>query len=314
MLCRFARESVTVALGGDGGDELFAGYDRYVGQQLSEWYARIPGPLRRRVLRPLLRAIPESFGYKSLATKLRWLDTMAEKTGVERYADSAAFLRFPHALKQELFTESAWRAAGARESERLLAEFFEDGTASAFLDKMLHADCATRLAEHQLPIVDRMAMAHSLEARNPFLDHRVAAYAMRLPASLQLKGRKIKYVTRTMGERYLPHDLLWREKQGFGFPLALWFRSEWTGMIRACVADSRLVAAGIFRRAAMERLIDEHVGGRIDHNFRLWLLFQTELWYRHVIEGVPVPALEETVEGWRLSGTPRSSRPAACPA
>jgi len=301
LVSEITSQQVTVALGGDGGDELFAGYDRYVGQQLSEWYARIPGPLRRQVLRPLLRAVPESFGYKSLATKLRWLDTMAEKSGVERYADSAAFLRFPHSLKRELFTEGAWQEAGARESERLLAAFFDDGAASTFLDKMLHADCATRLAEHQLPIVDRMAMAHSLEARNPFLDHRVAAYAMRIPSALQVKGRKIKYVTRTMGERYLPRDLLWREKQGFGFPLALWFRGAWAGMIRTCVADSRLAAAGIFRRSAMERLVEEHLSGRIDHNFRLWLLFQTELWFRHVIEGVSVPALEETVEGWRTS-------------
>ena len=146
-----------------------------------------------------------------------------------------------------------------------------------------------------------MAMAHSLEARSPFLDHRVAAYAMRLPSALHLKRRKIKYVTRTMGERYLPRDLLWREKQGFGFPLALWFRGDWAGMIRACVADSRLVAAGIFRRAAMDRLVEEHLQGRIDHNFRLWLLFQTELWYRHVIEGASVPALEETVDGWQTA-------------
>jgi asparagine synthase (glutamine-hydrolysing) len=308
LVSEITAEQVTVALGGDGGDELFAGYDRYIGQQLSEWYARIPAPLRRSVLRPVLRAFPEGFGYKSFATKLRWLDTMAEKSGVERYADSAAFLRFPHALKRELFTESAWREAGARESERLLAAFFDDGAASAFLDKMLHTDCATRLAEHQLPIVDRMAMAHSLEARSPFLDHRVAAYAMRLPAPLQVKKRKIKYVTRTMGERYLSHDLLWREKQGFGFPLALWFRGEWAGMIRACVADSRLVAAGIFRRPAMERLVEEHLGGRIDHNFRLWLLFQTELWYRHVIEGDPVPALEEAVLVWRTARPASAAR------
>jgi asparagine synthase (glutamine-hydrolysing) len=301
LVSEITAEQVTVALGGDGGDELFAGYDRYVGQQLAELYARIPAPLRRRVLRPLLRAIPESFGYKSLATKLRWLDSMAEKTGVERYADSAAFLRFPHALKEELLTERTWRAVGREESERLLEPLFTDGAATAFLDKMLHADCATRLAEHQLPIVDRMAMAHGLEARNPFLDHRVAAYAMRLPAGLHLKHRKVKYVTRTMGERYLPHDLLWREKQGFGFPLALWFRGEWAGMIRACVADSRLVEAGIFRREAMDRLVEEHLRGRIDHNFRLWLLFQTELWYRHVIEGASVPRLEETVDAWRAA-------------
>lgn len=301
LVSQITAEQVTVALGGDGGDELFAGYDRYIGQQLAETYARLPAPLRRRLLRPAFALVPESFGYKSLATKLRWLDRMAESDGVARYAEAAAFLRFPHGLKSRLFTARVWREVGRQESERLLEAFFADGSAAAFVDRMLHADCMTRLAEHLLPIVDRMSMAHSLEARSPFLDRRVAGLAMRTPASWKMKRRRIKYVTRKLGQRYLPRELLYRKKQGFGFPLALWLRGELQPLIRRTVASSRLVEAGIFERAEMQRLVDEHVSGGIDHNYRLWLLYNLELWYRYWIEGTSVSALEEWIRGTKAA-------------
>jgi asparagine synthase (glutamine-hydrolysing) len=303
VVSEITAEHVTVALGGDGGDELFAGYDRYIGQQIAAAYGKLPAPLRRHVLRPLAALVPESFGYKSWATKLRWLDRMAEQDDGSRYAESAAFLRFPHALKQRLFTPAVWRTLASRESERLLDEYFQDGAASSFVDRMLHADCMTRLAEHQLPIVDRMAMAHSLEARNPFLDRRIAEFAMRIPAGWKMKRRRIKYVTRKLGERYLPHDLLYRKKQGFGFPLGLWLRGELRPLVERVVRESRLVEAGIFRREELRRLADEHLEGQVDHNYRLWLLFNIELWYRHFFDGEGVAALEAWVDEAR-SGRP----------
>ena len=298
VVSEVAAEHVTVCLGGDGGDELFAGYDRYLGQRLAEWYSLVPGPLRRRVLRPLMGLIPESFGYKSFATKLRWLDRMSELRGFERYAESAAFLRFPHAMKAQLFQPEVWESISGEQSELLLQRWFEDGAADDLIDNMLHTDCMTRLMDHQLPIVDKMSMAHSLEARNPFLDRRVASYAMRIPAEMQLKKRRIKYVTRKLGERYLDNDLLYREKQGFGFPIAHWLRDELRPLMQQVVRDSHLVEAGVFRREEMQRLLDEHLGGKIDHNFRLWMLFNLELFQRHAIEGASV----EELEGWVAAG------------
>jgi asparagine synthase (glutamine-hydrolysing) len=296
LVSQVAAEQVTVALGGDGGDELFAGYDRYKGQELAEWYARLPRALRRHVVGPLLRRVPDSFGYNTFANKLRWLDQVSEKSGVERYAESAAFLRFPHARKAALFTDAAWSAVGRSESERLLEQYFQDGCAEAFVDRMLHADCMTRLADHQLPIADRMSMAHSLELRNPFLDRRVAEYAMRIPAAWKMRRRRIKYMTRRLGERYLPQALLDRPKQGFGFPLALWLRGPLRPLIERVAEESRLAEAGIFRRDEMRRLVAEHVAGAMDHNYRLWMLFNLELFWRHWIERTPVGELEDWVE------------------
>jgi asparagine synthase (glutamine-hydrolysing) len=180
-------------------------------------------------------------------------------------------------------------------SERLLEEFFTDGSASAFVDRMLHADCMTRLADHQLPIVDKMSMAHSLEIRSPFLDRRVAEFAMRIPAQLKLKHRRIKYLTRTLGERYLPRGLVHRPKQGFGFPLALWLRGNLRPLLERVVRESRLAEEGIFRGAEMERLVREHCDGGIDHNYRLWMIFNLEIFWRHYIEGAPVESLEEWI-------------------
>jgi asparagine synthase (glutamine-hydrolysing) len=293
---RITAQHVTVVLGGDGGDELFAGYDRYIGQQLAEHYSRIPGALRRGLLRPALNRFPESFGYNSFATKLRWLDRMAESSGIERYAEAAAFLRFPHSMKQALFTDDAWVKIKDHESEPLLGEFFRDGSANAFVDQMLHTDVSTRLAEHQCPIVDRMSMAFSLEARNPFLDRRVAEFAMKIPASWKMKNRRIKYVLRKMGERHLSREVLYRKKQGFSFPLAQWFRTDLRLLMENVASTSRLIDIGLFRREEMQRIVAEHVEGKIDHNYRIWMFFNLDLWYRRFFENQSVEELEAWVD------------------
>jgi asparagine synthase (glutamine-hydrolysing) len=296
VVSEIARRHVTVALGGDGGDELFAGYDRYKGQELAEMYSHLPRALRHKLFRPLFRAVPDSFGYNTLTAKLRWLDEVADSTGFERYAQSAAYLRFPHALKARLFEASAWERVRTAVSEDLLRRYFSDGSAEAALDKMLHADCMTRLSDNQLPITDRMSMAHSLELRSPFLDRRIAEFAMAIPAPLKLKHRRLKYMTRKLGERYLPQSLLDRPKKGFGFPLALWLRGPLRPLMQSTIDESRLVEAGLFRREELQRLYDEHAAGRVDHNYRLWMIFNLEVFWRHFLESEPVERLEEWVE------------------
>jgi len=295
VVSKVASEHVTVALGGDGGDEIFSGYDRYKGQQIAEIYGHLPAFLRHKLIRPMINMVPESFGYKSFATKLRWVDKMADSSGFERYADSAAFLRFPHPSKEKLFTDSAWSNISAQRSEELLRKYFEGDSAEAFIDKMLHADLSTRMADHQLPIVDKMSMAHSLEVRSPFLDRRVVDFAMKIPASWQMKGRRLKYIPRKLGERYLSKELLYRKKQGFGFPLALWFRNALKPLIQQVVDESYMVKDGIFQRDYMQTIVNEHVDGGIDHNYRLWMLFNIELFYRHYIREESIESLDEWV-------------------
>jgi asparagine synthase (glutamine-hydrolysing) len=296
IVSEVARRHVTVALGGDGGDELFAGYDRYKGQRLAEVYSNIPRALRHGLLRPLFKAIPDSFGYNTVTAKLRWIDRMADSQGAERYADSVAHLRFPHAMKADLFTAALWPTLEQDSSEHLIRTLFEDGSASDFVDKMLHVDCQTRLTENQLPIVDRMSMAHSLELRSPFLDRRVAEFAMRIPAALKLKKGRIKYMTRELAARYFPGNIVNRPKKGFGFPLALWLRGPLRGLMQRTIDESRFVEAGLFRREALQRMQDEHAAGKVDHNYRLWMIFNLEIFWRHYLDGESVSGLENWVE------------------
>jgi asparagine synthase (glutamine-hydrolysing) len=295
VVSEVARRQVTVALGGDGGDELFAGYDRYKGQALAEIYSHLPRTIRHGLLRPIFNRMPDSFGYNTVTAKLRWLDRVADSTGFRRFADSAAYLRFPHALKGEVFAPEVWRGLEGEVSEELLRRYFDDGCASEFVDKMLHADCQTRLMENQLPIVDKLSMAHSLEIRSPFLDRRVAEFAMRIPAHLKMKQRRIKYVTRKLAARYLPRSIVERPKKGFGFPLAIWLRGPLRQLMQRTIEQSRLVEQGVFRRDTLQRLHGEHVAGRFDHNYRLWMIFNVEMFWRHYINDESVPELEDWI-------------------
>jgi asparagine synthase (glutamine-hydrolysing) len=295
LVSRLASKHVKVVLSGDGGDENFAGYDRFAGQQLAELYAFIPQVLRRTVMRSLIKRIPQSFGYKSLAQKAQWLNEMSFYTAGHRYAESMSFLRFSDEAKQKLFTASARDAIEDRDSLEKILRHFDLGNATELVDRMLYTDLMTRMPDHLLPIVDRMSMAHSLETRAPLVDYKVVEFAASLPGHMKLKGRKLKYLLKKVAARHLPRELIYREKQGFGFPLALWMRNELSTFVRSVVRESRLVQAGMFDPGYMSQLTEEHINGQADHNFRLWILINLEFWYRLYVEGESVENLEEDV-------------------
>ena len=292
-VARLASRHVKVALGGDGGDEIFAGYDRYLGNQLVDLYCLLPAPLRRHVIEPLIRRLPDNHAYNNPVQRLRWLVAMSATEAGERYAQSACFLRFGHAHKRALYTEALWRELGGYDSSALLLQYFDADPARHPLDKMLYTDVKTRLAEHLLMVVDRMTMAHSLEGRSPYVDQRLVAFAARLPAELKLRGRRLRYIQRQLAREFLPRPLLRRRKQGFGFPLARWFKTELRELMHALFRDSHLAAGGYFRPEAIRALLEEHIDGRADHNYRLWLLLNLELWHRLFIEGSSPAAQRE---------------------
>jgi asparagine synthase (glutamine-hydrolysing) len=158
---------------------------------------------------------------------------------------------------------------------------------------MLYTDLMTRMPDHLLPIVDRMSMAHSLESRAPIVDYKVVEYAAAIPAEMKLKGRNLKYILKRVASRYLPDELIARKKQGFGFPLALWMRSDLKSFLKNLFAESRFVELGIFNPGYMNLILDEHLEGKADHNFRLWILINLELWYRLYFEGETEDSLRE---------------------
>jgi asparagine synthase (glutamine-hydrolysing) len=150
---------------------------------------------------------------------------------------------------------------------------------------MLYADSRVRLPDHPVMITDRMTMAHGLEARSPFMDHRLAEFAASLPTSVKIRGRTLRYIQRKLAARYLPAEILSRPKQGFSSALPYVLGGEYRILYDGFLRDAELVKAGILRRAPLEQLLRTHLAGHVDHGNRLWLLINSELWYRMMILG-----------------------------
>jgi asparagine synthase (glutamine-hydrolysing) len=302
LASQLASESVKVVLSGDGGDENFAGYDRYAGQRYAEWYAILPRWLRATVMRKLLRLIPDTFGYQSIAQKARWLNEGSLYKRGQRYAYSLSFLRFASEMKYTLFTQKVIDNLEVENSDRKVLEYFDAENADELIDRMLYTDLMTRMPDHQMVIADRMSMAHSLESRAPLLDHKLSEYAARMPPHLKLHGPTLKYALKQVAGPYLPAELLQRRKQGFGFPIAQWMRADFAGCLQKLFQESRFVDLGWFRQEAMDKLLAEHLSGAADHNFRLWILLNLELWYRLYFDGMSTDELTEFISSLMRNG------------
>ena len=293
LVAQLAKPHVKVVLGGDGGDELFVGYDRYVGNMLVEYYCLLPGALRKHVLGRVMNLIPDSYTYNSIAQKLRWINEMSLKSGGERYAESMSFLRFTQPMKEKLFTIRLQQQLGAESDSALrILEHFEADNAADVVDKMLYTDMMTRLPDQLLRLVDHMTMAHGLEDRSPLLDRQVVEFAAAIPIELKVRGRRLKYLFKQLARDFLPPALLTRSKQGFAFPLAYWMKARLGDLLASLFQKSRLADEGYFRREYMTEMLAEHRHGTADHNYRLWILLNMELWWRIYIDHTPVEELE----------------------
>ncbi len=166
---------------------------------------------------------------------------------------------------------------------------------------MLSADSEVRLPDHPVMITDRMSMAHGLEARSPFMDHRLAEFAARLPSSMKVKGRSLRLAQKKLAARYLPPEILNRPKQGFSSALPYILRREYRLLYDRFLPDSQLVKAGILERAPIDALLQAHLARRADHGNRLWLLINAELWYRMMIQGGSRESLREELGGAGLT-------------
>jgi asparagine synthase (glutamine-hydrolysing) len=283
-----AARHVKVVLTGDGGDEIFAGYDRYFGFRWIRLYAALPEAVRRYLLGPVIYALPDTAGYKTLAQRARWMHELAFHEGGRRYAQATAFFRFGQEGKGGLYTDQmVAKLAGFDPMESVVRGFDEAlaGDHGGDLDRMLAADIATRLPEHSLMLTDRMTMSQSLESRSPFLDHRLAEWVATLPVDLKLHGKTLKYLMRRVASTYLPDSILKRPKQGFMFPLGYWMKGPLLPVLENLLTGSVLIEEGIFRREPVERLIREHLAQKADHHVRLWLILNVEMWYRMFVRG-----------------------------
>ena len=276
-----ARRHVTVVLSGDGGDELFGGYDRYVPNARVAAFDRYSPRGMRRVAAIAAAGLPHGVRGKNF---LRHVGR--DEHG--RYLDSIRF--FGADEKPALLSYELQRRLDRADPETRLARHFARFARLPWPSQMMRFDAETYLPEDVLTKVDRMSMAHSIESRVPLLDNDVIAFASALPAPLKIRNGRRKHVLKEVAATLLPREILDRPKQGFGVPLGTWFR----GNLRELFADTLLSPAslqrGYFQPHFVRRIVDEHLAGKRDHTLRLWQLVVFERWHQQYANSFPLSA------------------------
>ena len=277
-VCRMARQQVTVALSGDGGDELFAGYDRYLtamGRPKFDPLQRWLGPIYRESIH---RLIPAGTYGKNLA----WNASLNDR---DRYLDALSFFPALH-RERDLFTqEFLHKAKGLPDPLSQWQRLYDDAPAKDRLSRLLYLDTKTYLNGDILTKVDRMSMATSLEVRVPMLDHEFVEWVTSLPVEWKFRAGARKHILKKLAERVgVPSDVVHRRKQGFQLPLAEWMRSEAKEKYWNILLEPRTLQRGYFKPTAVQGLIEEHVRGRRNRSGMLWRMLVLELWHRNFVE------------------------------
>ena len=277
-LCRLTREHVTVALNGDGGDEMFAGYQRYWLDPLADLYGRLPHAVTQRFVPWLADRLP---GRADVPVEADWRAGLKRLAQAVRLPRAASLVRWGSYFspwdRDALLRPEFARAARPCDTVALYEAVQAAARADNALDRTLFADVSVYLPGDLLVKADRMAMAHGLEGRSPFLDVELAAFAARLPARLKQRGLTGKYLLRRAFADLLPPGIASQPKRGFGLPVAGWFRGPLRDYARDLLAGGR-VSRDVARPEAIRALLADHESGRADHGKRIFALVMLELW------------------------------------
>ncbi len=279
LMSRFARQHIKVALSGEGSDELFGGYVTYSGAKLAEYYLRLPRVLRRQLFERLAHFLPVSSSAVPKGLFLRRFLTHVDRDPAERH--QIWFGMFSPAELDQLFSPH-W--PGPRPGSVMfapLAGVLEGARFDATLAEMLYIDFRLYLEDNLLVKIDRASMGCSLELRTPFLDHRLVEFAAGLPADLKVRHWQLKYLFKKAAEKWLPHEIVYRQKRGFSVPIADWMRQGLRSLIDHTLDEDKLKRDGLFDARFVRRLLEEHWAGQADHRKTLWTLLTFQLWWDH---------------------------------
>jgi asparagine synthase (glutamine-hydrolysing) len=278
-LSRLTRQYVTVALNGDGGDECFAGYARYWLDPFANIYQRIPKLFTNRLFPAIFNLFPDNSDRPSGSSLINGLKRLKEMVGID---PRASILRWgsyfsPHLL-QELWNRPLLAELNPNHAEEWLIQRFGSAHADSFLDRTLSTDMQTYLPGDLMVKADRMSMAHSLESRSPFLDHELTEWAARLPGQYKINGLTGKVLLRETFKEILPDEINRRGKQGFGIPISAWCRGPLSSWLQQTLIHAQEPFKSWFDLSVINRLIDEHQKGKVDHGKRLWALAVLSAW------------------------------------
>jgi len=280
LLARFVKKHVTVALGGDGGDEIFAGYPMYFAHKVAGVYNSIPQILRGNLIEPVIRNLPVSNKNLSFDYKAKRFVAAANFDTVTRHHSwfgSFSFAEQNNLLTREVLQNSSGDIyAGAKNLLQIC-------DAENEIERMQFLDINFYLAEDILTKVDRASMAVSLETRAPFLDPRIAEFAASIPLEYKLKGKNGKYILKKAMENLLPKNILHRPKKGFGIPIAEWLKGRLNPLMRDLLAPERLRTQGLFNSEYVQKLVKDHEIGAVSNHKQLWTLLVFQLWYENFL-------------------------------
>ncbi|MFN0278684.1 MAG: asparagine synthase (glutamine-hydrolyzing) [Pyrinomonadaceae bacterium] len=276
MLARFVRRHVTVALGGDGGDEIFAGYPMYFGHKVASAYSSIPQFLRSGLIEPVVHRLPVSTKNLSFEYRAKRFVKSAKYETIARH--HSWFGSFSIDEQKPLLTENvlSQTSGDIYAGPRNLLDICD---ARDEIERMQYLDMNFYMAEDILTKVDRASMAVSLETRAPFLDPRIGQFAAGLPLDYKLRGNKSKYILKKSVEGLLPNSILHRSKKGFGIPIAEWLKVRLNPLMHDLLSPSRLKDQGLFESKYVQTLIAEHEKNIASHHKQLWTLLVFQLWH-----------------------------------
>jgi asparagine synthase (glutamine-hydrolysing) len=287
-LAELARRHVTVALNGDGGDEVFGGYPRYSHIRALRRLDRLPRRLRGAVA-ALGSLLPSNGDMHSISNRARRLAYTVPLDTPSRYF--AYMSSMGGGLRRDLLYTPAYRdLVGESVADDVILEPWRRSSASDLVDVMLDVDIATYLPGDLLTKMDIATMAFSLEARSPLLDHEVLELAASLPPQLKVNGKEKKVALRSALRAWLPDEVLDRPKQGFEVPIAEWFRTDLREQVYDVVLGPRATGRGYFERRYVERLVDRHISGADDNAKGIWTLLMFELWHQEFVDSRPATA------------------------
>ncbi len=278
MVSKLASEHVKVVLSGDGGDELFAGYERYVQDRRKAQFEKIPDSVKKNILRPLSRILPRGTYGKNFLRQIS-LDPTS------RYVDSISF--FHPELQNEVLSRQTRQALGRSECGGSFKQIYAAPPGADHTERLLYLDSKTYLPGDILTKVDRMSMAHSLESRVPLLDHQLIEFATTIPSHFKLNGLTTKHILKQAVTGLIPDEIIHRRKQGFDVPIREWFKHDLRELLHDTLLDRRTRERGYFDERAITSIIKEHERGRRNYARHLWGLLTLELWHRAFIDRQP---------------------------
>ena len=282
LVSRLARQHVKVALSGDGGDELFAGYDTYLAEQLSRYYDKLPAVVRRDVMPAFAGLLPPQPAKKGTINKVKRMIEGASMNPALQHTRWMIFLNDRD--KDCLYRSDLKKTLEQGSTAAFLEGHFRQALSFDSLAQQQYVDLKTYLADDILTKVDRMSMAVSLEARVPLLDHRIAEFALNLPPHMKLSRSRTKIILRRAVKRLVPDLVLEKPKEGFSIPMKHWLGSSLKPMMMDLLSRETIERRGYFNPQVVSTWIQEHLDGRVNHAHRLWALMVLELWHRSEVQ------------------------------